>query len=70
MRMATSYILPLEYVPAHPMDTCTVEVGPFVVQTKERTVMGDASPTLEFSLPFLSGKQLSVLTALTILQVR
>lgn len=50
--------------------TCTVTPPPFNFQIKERSVMGDADPLLEFNVPFLDVKQSSILGALAVLKLR
>jgi hypothetical protein len=49
-------------------DTLSLIHPPYMRVDKTRTVMGDAAPRLELNLPFLSGKQLSILSALAVLK--
>lgn len=49
-------------------DTLSLVHPPYMRADKTRTVMGDAAPRLELNLPFLSGKQLSILSALAVLK--
>nr|UJQ85771.1 MAG: putative maturation protein [Leviviridae sp.] len=49
-----------------PADTTSVVVPPYVRSEKTRKVLGDASPILEFNLPVLDGRQLSILAALLV----
>jgi hypothetical protein len=68
MRMATSKSVITGYILPVSGDTISVNMPPFLYQTKSRGVMGDAAPLPEFNLPFLSGEQLSILSALAVLK--
>jgi hypothetical protein len=66
MRMATTKEITLQISLAFPGDSLTLVRPPFTAQSKSRTVVGDAAPLPEFNLPFLNGKQLSILSALAV----
>jgi hypothetical protein len=66
MRQTTAHRTFKSFSPTLLGDTCTLKIPTYNRSEKTRVVMGDASPYLEFSLPFLDGKQLSILSALLV----
>jgi hypothetical protein len=58
----------LQTIPSHPNDTIVLRLPPYHYRLSNRVVFGSAAPQVEFNLPFLDGRQASILGSLAVLK--